>query len=299
MARPRWSPAVATVATVVAERLRRLGRRAGARVGVLAVLVAAAHGAPSPATAAPVNHATVVVDTGQGVITRTIEFTSSSVTGLQALDLAGADPVVWSYSGQGGAVCRLFGVGRDAGPGCLGGEGGDARYWAYYQATNGATKFGYSPVGAGSTSVRDGDVEGWRFGLGGAPPFPAATPPSSAVPVTDPPASAPPGPAVTAGGSGGGGAAVLGDGSPERTAPTAAPTASTLPGTGGASAARREGGDRGTAVLASGRRELGSAVGADSGTGSDGPTSLLLFGVLLAALVVAIVLVRRRRRPAR
>ncbi len=146
-----------------------------------------------PAQASTVHRAIVVVDTGQGVFTRSITFESETITGIQALELAGAQPVVWSYATQGGAVCRLFGIGRDAGPGCLGGDGGDARYWAYYRAVSGATKFTYSQVGAGATTVRDGDIEGWKFGLGSAPALPALQPPTT-VPVTaaTTPATAPP-----------------------------------------------------------------------------------------------------------
>ena len=48
-----------------------------------------------------------------------------------------------------------IGVGRDAGPDCLGGTGGDARYWAYFRAPAGSTSFRYAAVGGGSSTVRD------------------------------------------------------------------------------------------------------------------------------------------------
>ena len=146
------------------------------RIGRLGVALAVAFGAVSFATpvafAAPsVHRAAVIVETGSGTNRVVIEFTEDSITGIEALRRAGAEPVVYSYSGVGGAVCRLFGVGRDSGADCLGGTGGDARYWAYYRSPAGTSSFKYSSVGAGSTTVRDGDVEGWRFGTGGAPAF--------------------------------------------------------------------------------------------------------------------------------
>ncbi len=146
------------------------------RIARLCVALAVAFGAVSFATpvafAAPsVHRAAVIVETGSGTNRVVIEFTEDSITGIEALRRAGAEPVVYSYSGVGGAVCRLFGVGRDSGADCLGGTGGDARYWAYYRSPAGTSSFKYSSVGAGSTTVRDGDVEGWRFGTGAAPAY--------------------------------------------------------------------------------------------------------------------------------
>ena len=39
---------------------------------------------------------------------------SGTITGIQALQLAGANPVTYGYGGQGAAVCALDGVGHDA-----------------------------------------------------------------------------------------------------------------------------------------------------------------------------------------
>ena len=81
----------------------------------------------------------VVVETGGATYHQVVTSSGASITGLQALELAGAQPVVYSFTGQGGAVCRLFGVGRDAGPNCLGGADGDNRYWAYFRAPAGSS----------------------------------------------------------------------------------------------------------------------------------------------------------------
>jgi hypothetical protein len=142
---------------------------------------------PGPAAAAGAHRALVVVDTGSTTYRQVVTFDGDSVTGLQALQLAGANPVVYSYAGQGGAVCRLFGVGRDAGPNCLGGADGDNRYWAYFRAPSGTSSFTYSRSGAGSVPVHDGDVEGWKFATGEAPSWSAVPPTPTATLATPPP----------------------------------------------------------------------------------------------------------------
>ena len=81
-------------------------------------LLAAGLGAPN-AAAAGAHRALVIVDTGGAIYQRVVTFDTDSITGIQALDLAGANPVVYTFSGQGGAVCALFGVGNPAGPNCL------------------------------------------------------------------------------------------------------------------------------------------------------------------------------------
>lgn len=150
-------------------RVARFGLALTVALGASSIAIPVAVAAPS------VNRAAVIVETSSGTNRVVIEFTEDSITGIEALRRAGAEPVVYSYSGVGGAVCRLFGVGRDSGADCLGGTGGDARYWAYFRSASGTSSFKYSNVGAGSTTVRDGDVEGWRFGTGAAPAYVSLT----------------------------------------------------------------------------------------------------------------------------
>ncbi len=243
-----------------------------------------------PAQASAVNRATVVVDTGQGVFTRSITFESETVTGIHALELAGAQPVVWIYAAQGGAVCRLFGVGRDSGPGCLGGDGGDARYWAYHRAVSGAVKFTYSQVGAGSTTVQDGDIEGWKFGLGSAPALPALQPPTT-VPViaATTPATAPPKST---------GVITRQTAEGATTADPREASVATLPITNAPSKhADPRTGDLRSAQLRDGTRRATPFVNRND----DGSTasSLLLFGVCVVVLGATIVGMRWRRRRVR
>ncbi|HVM09895.1 MAG TPA: hypothetical protein VM345_15615 [Acidimicrobiales bacterium] len=157
---------------------RRLLPRAIA-VGVAAVAVAAARPAPPPAAAAGPAHAAsanenravVVVNTGEGEPkTACVVFSEPSITGLDALRSAQMDPVVQTYSGQGGAVCKLCGVGCNAGSSCLTCQ--SPKYWQYWRSVGGTGSWSYSNAGAGSVEVRDGDVEGWNWsGTRSAPPY--------------------------------------------------------------------------------------------------------------------------------
>jgi len=246
----------------------------------------------------------VVVDTGTTVHRVVITF-SGSITGIQALELAGAQPVVYSFAGQGGAVCRLFGVGRDASANCLGGADGDNRYWAYFRAPAGTSAYTYSRAGAGSTQVHDGDVEGWMFGTGTAPPYAALPPVTTTTAPSSGPGSPPPGQGPSTPGAGSSGA-------PGSSGATAAPisaedllriaAAATSPTTSTAVAGRSGTSEKaGTEV--EGKRAVRSvkgAVMADPGKtgGGGGAGSLVIFAVVAVALIGGGLLLRRsRRRP--
>ncbi|GMU78796.1 MAG: hypothetical protein AMXMBFR46_15900 [Acidimicrobiia bacterium] len=198
----------------------------------LGVTVAAA-----PTAAAAGARAVVVIDTGASVRSVEINF-SGSITGVQALALAGADPATYGFAGQGLAVCSLDGVGHPATDDACLGTADDPRYWAYFRAPNGSTGWSYSRGGAGGSSVGDGDVEGWRFGTGAAPRLGVCDAKDCAPPpAPEPPPEPPPAPPS------GGGAASGGEGSPGLApgggadAPSASP--SVAGGLGGASSAAR------------------------------------------------------------
>lgn len=125
---------------------------------------------PTDAATGGPSRAVVVADSGTGIVVRGIEFESDSISGVEALQLAGLAPVIEGFSGQGGAVCALQGVGCPSDGSCL---TCDPRgyYWAYHRAPAGAGGYTYSRAGAGSTQVHDGDVEGWKWGTGSPPPF--------------------------------------------------------------------------------------------------------------------------------
>ncbi len=261
--------------------------------------------ASAPAGAGGAHRALVIVDTGAATYQRVVTFDTDSITGMQALALAGADPVVYTYAGQGGAVCRLFGVGRDAGPNCLGGGDGDNRYWAYFRAASGTSTFTYSRGGSGSTAVHDGDVEGWKFGTGAAPAWSAVPPPvtttTTVAPVTNP---------ATGPGSGPGFSSPVGvppagatpaqiaafwaaanGGATTTTTSTTAPTTEVR----GVSSRRATGG---SGRVAASRDALPIGAGDGSGGGSTGWGSMVGFAAAAAAIMgIGLYLRRLRSRP--
>ena len=121
------------------------------------------------ADTANTNQAGVIIDTGKEVKTACITFQGDSITGAQALELANSQPVFQSYAGVGRAVCSLCGVGCPAGDSCLTCAG--SMFWNYFRAPADQPTFTVSGIGAGSSRVKPGDVEGWKFGVGQKPPY--------------------------------------------------------------------------------------------------------------------------------
>ena len=273
-----------------------------ARVGALLIALVAVFGAvgtvaDAPAGAQTSSRAVVIVDLGSlggGVRTSVIQF-SGSVSGLEALRLAGADPQTVSYGPLGDAVCKLYNAGDEV-TRCPGG-------WTYFRAVGGAGGWSQSSLGASNTTVHDGDVEGWRYG-GGAPPFQsfcsvAGCAPAPA-PTTAAPAVVPAGGGTGSVGSGSSTPPASGAGSPTAAtgdtasgpAPptTVAPgaTATTGTGTGSGGVQQREGQQR----VARAVRPT-SAVASTPGGGS--PWGVIVAVVLVVALVGGGVVLRRRR----
>lgn len=142
---------------------------------VAAVLLAAGSSAVLPlgATEAPaapddLQHAALIVDTGTEVKKVCARFRGRSVRGTDILDAAKVDPVYRTFPGTGAAVCALCGTGCPADGSCL--TCGGATYWSYWRAGPADAGFATSQVGAGSTEVAAGTVEGWRWGDGKTPP---------------------------------------------------------------------------------------------------------------------------------
>jgi len=320
MARPSARRAVALCGLVVA----------AATIGI------AGPGSHAEAARAGGSRAVVIVDTG-GSVRRTVITFSGSVSGLDALRRAGANPETVRYGGSlGDAVCKLYGVGNEPAPGSCPGY----PYWAYHRSPAGSGAWQYSNTGPSNTVVRDGDVEGWRFGTGGPPPYssfcsvagcapppppppppaPAPAPGPAPAPAPAPPPGPAPGPASGGGTDGGapgsdapsgadGGApgpdAPPGTGGPTgTTAPAGESDASTATTTAGGPA-RGGGPPEGAGAEGSERRSrevagrLASDTGGGPGDGGSGgpPASLLGLVGALAVLGGAIVALRRTRRP--
>ncbi|MET0895516.1 MAG: hypothetical protein ABWY80_06670 [Acidimicrobiia bacterium] len=260
--------------------------------------------ATAPPAAAAGNRAVVVVDTGTSVTTRVIEF-SGSVSGIDALELAGVSPVTVDYGGGlGSAVCSLLGVPSQWSE-CPGG-------WSYYRSTGGASSWGFSPLGASNTAVHDGDVEGWKYG-GGRPSasasfcsYVACAPPPTEAPPANPGASQGTGStnngtagtsvggASTAGGgtnTSGTGAATNGDPATEgSTSATDSGSSSSTTSTTRAGTTKHT--DTEEAALASSKGTTGTSGGSGS------PIGIAAVVVLLLIAGTVAMVVRRRRRAA-
>jgi hypothetical protein len=261
-----------------------------ARLGVAALVASAGLvvvGAPAPVAAATSGcvtvdgapaggggpqRATVVVDTGSGPVWSACISFSGSISGIEALERAEAtiadlDPVYDQYAGLGKAVCRLRGVGTDP-PDCL---GKSTSYWSF--SHNGRV----APVGAGAVTVRDGDVQGWRYGTGGSPraasagtrastaPPPTTTTTRPPTPTTRVPApTTPQGGGLSGSPSGGPSSGTTPAGAPvDGSTGDGAPTTTAGPGTPG------DGGET-TTTAADGSTPDGAADGGDDGTEVEG-----------------------------
>lgn len=122
---------------------------------------------PSAAAQSSMNHAAVVIDTGDGTVRKLcLAFPEAEISGIEALQRVDTRPHRFeTFNGKGTGVCMLCGVGCESGD-CFCSR---THYWAYHRAGPGETSYRTSAVGASSTVVRNGDVEAWKWGTGGAP----------------------------------------------------------------------------------------------------------------------------------
>lgn len=282
-------------------------------------LLAALVGPMAPrAIASGPSRAVVVADSGTGVVVRGIEFEGDSISGIEALQLAGLAPVLQSFTGEGGAVCAISGVGCPSDDSCLTCDG-RGYYWSYWRAPAGSSGYAYSRVGAGATRVHDGDVEGWRWGTGAAPAYRSFT--SVFPPAPPPPAPSPGGGGTTGGGRGPGGG-TSGGGTTGGALP--GPTATNAPAAG--TTATSAGAPAGATSTTTSAPTTTSTEGADAGPGPAGDdastedadeiafqaaqgdrpdpaaggrgwlASVALFALTLAVIATLVVRARRQRR---
>jgi prenyltransferase beta subunit len=112
------------------------------------------------------NVADVVVDFGDGhTITRRVTFAAPTITGLQALQSSGLQLTTVDFS-FGTAICAIEGVGCPA-TNCF----CDANKFWGYEFWDGAAWQGYM-VGASSSTIGNGAIEGWAWGRSGSNPPP-------------------------------------------------------------------------------------------------------------------------------
>jgi hypothetical protein len=172
---------------------------------LLILLLAAAGAALLPSLSAAqegANRAGLVVRFGDGrVVQACVSFAEESLSGEDLLARSGL-PVIAQPSGIGAAVCKIGDEGcdypaQDCFCKCT---GADCAYWALSRLEGDAWR--YSSLGASSVQVRNGDVQGWAWGAGGAqggaaPPMrsfaqlcevePAPEPATAAPPTAPPP----------------------------------------------------------------------------------------------------------------
>lgn len=141
--------------------------RALAWLGALLVAVAAPVAATPGACATEGPHAALVIDRGEegGVDSYCVALPSGGVSGIDLIELA-ADQfgVTYRLGYGGGAVCMLNGTGPAEGD-CFGDH---PYFWGYWRG-DGSGGWQWSSSGAASTTVEDGDVEGWSWGAGNGP----------------------------------------------------------------------------------------------------------------------------------
>ncbi len=121
------------------------------------------------AKAAAANRVGLVIAYGNGTVkNQCISFSADKLSGVQVLQASGL-PLQVSYNSSGAAVCKIGKVGCPVNN-CF--CDSPPNFWAYWHLKDGNWTF--SQFGASSSSVGDGDVEGWVWGPGQSNP-PAQT----------------------------------------------------------------------------------------------------------------------------
>jgi hypothetical protein len=137
------------------------------RAGVAALAVAVSSvapvvAAPTAACAQGAPRAVLVVDTSSQILRYCVTLDDESVTGIELITLASRQYGLSYRLGFGGAaVCMLAGTGT-TGDDCFE-EHPD--FWGYWRGSN-SGGWTWSSTGAASTTVSNGDVEGWSWGSG-------------------------------------------------------------------------------------------------------------------------------------
>ncbi|MGC9395601.1 MAG: hypothetical protein ACP5J4_12170 [Anaerolineae bacterium] len=115
------------------------------------------------------NRAGLIVVHGDGrVLTRCVTFTEDQISGVALLQRSGL--TIDANSGpMGSAVCTINSEGCPANDCFCQCKGTPCTYWNYFHR-NGDGSWAYSGMGAATWTVGDGDIDGWVWGDGSAPP---------------------------------------------------------------------------------------------------------------------------------
>jgi len=146
----------------------------------IAICLAQLIGTPVASTAAtPPAYAGLVIDYGNGTVTYALVPVDDTITtGMSLLHASRVPLVTVSFGGLGEGVCRIETVGCDPGP-CRARlcqtSDPQSPFWHYVQSAN-SDMWEVVPLGASSSHVRAGTVDGW---------FWSSTAPAAASPSLD------------------------------------------------------------------------------------------------------------------
>jgi len=143
-----------------------------ARWGIVVAIVVAACIATAPREiwAQGPNVAGLVVRLDdETVLTRCVAFTEDEINGYALLERSRLEFVASQSSGMGSAVCQIEGIGCPASNCFCACQGSTCTYWSYWYVHEG--EWTYSPLGASSRRVRNGQIEGWSWGVDTPPPL--------------------------------------------------------------------------------------------------------------------------------
>ena len=107
------------------------------------------------------NRAGIIIQLPDGeTVSRCVAFESATINGIDLLSTT--HDVVLATEAFGQSVCRIDGVGCPADDCFCQCANADCAYWQYWHLTE--TGWTYSAIGAGSSQVQTGDVQGWVWG---------------------------------------------------------------------------------------------------------------------------------------
>jgi hypothetical protein len=134
---------------------KTIGLSAAATAALLAALLSI-----RPAHAA-IHHAALVIQHASGsVITRCVAFAEDQITGLQLVERSNVQYEAQGFGSMGSAMCQLDREPSAVPPGCF----GSGPYWQYFHRRGAGWQA--SPLGASSSAVHDGEMDGWRYAAG-------------------------------------------------------------------------------------------------------------------------------------
>jgi len=137
-----------------------------------------------PAHAA-LHRAALVIEHSSGrVLTKCVAFAESQISGLQLIQRSGVSYQGQTFGSMGSAICQLDGEPSSVPSNCF----GSGPYWQYFHRQGASWQ--QSAVGAGSSLLHDGDMDGWHYAAGAAqPPASVAFATVCAAPAVPPPSA--------------------------------------------------------------------------------------------------------------